>query len=127
MPSTPELVPLSSVATIELDRAGSVTSIQPTSFLERWGTIFVAGGLVWMLLVATGLLVYYLTHLPPEPVVTGLNPNDIRSSLETHKEIYDQYRQSLTDIFDLIVTRTVLPIITLLLGYLFGKTPSRSM
>ena len=51
----------------------------------------------------------------------------VKDVLDVYKQIYDQYRQSLTDVFDLLVTRTVLPIVTLLLGYLFGKAPSRSL
>ena len=100
-------------------------SLQPTSFLERWGTIFVASGLLWMLLVTSGVLIYFIVHLPVMPSTAGMNATDTHAALELHKEIYDQYRQSLTDVFDLLVTRTVLPIVTLLLGYLFGKTPNR--
>lgn len=105
---------------------GQVNTLQPTSYLERWNTIFVAAGLVWMLCVTTGLLWYYVHNLPATPSTAGLSAAQVKDALDTHKALYDQYRQSLTDVFDLLVTRTVLPILALLLGYLFGKTPSSS-
>ena len=123
MPLQP--APLSAVERIEPAEAGSINRVQPASFLERWGTIFVAVGLIWMIGVATGLMVYFLMHLPQLPSTGGFSPIQVKDALDIHKQLYDQYRQSLTDIFDLLVTRTVLPIVTLLLGYLFGKTPNR--
>jgi len=107
--SQPETVRISEGA------AGGVVDVRPTSFLERWGTVFVAWGL---------LLGYYLLHLPAFPSTTG-TPADVKVSLDIHKEIYEQYHDSITNVFDLLVTKTVLPLVTLLLGYLFGKTPSR--
>ena len=101
--------------------------IRPATFLERWGTVFVASGLVWLLVVSSVLLVYFLRHLPPFPAENGATADSVRSSLEVHKQVYDQYRQSISDIFDLLVTRTVLPLLTLLLGYVFGRTPNRSL
>lgn len=117
--SEPEVVKISEGA------AGGVVDIRPASFLERWGIVFVSWGLVWMLLVASVLLGYYLLHLPAYPSTTG-TAADIKANLDIHKEIYEQYHDSITNVFDLLVTKTVLPLITLLLGYLFGKTPSRT-
>ncbi len=115
-----------SIQRITEGQAGTA-NLAPTSYLERWNTIFVAVGLIWMLGVTTVLLVYYVLHLPPAPATAGLSPEQVKDALDTHKVLYDQYRQSLTDIFDLLVTRTVLPVIALLLGYLFGKNVSRPL
>lgn len=129
MPAHPDsmdrIVPLSAVERIQPESDGTLTRVQPASYLERWNTIFVAVGLLWILLVTGGLLTYYLIHLPPPPSTTGLSPAQVKDALDVHRQIYDQYRQSLIDMFDLLVTRTIVPIITLLLGYLFGKTPNR--
>lgn len=114
------------VAHIEPEQNGELEKLQPATYLERWNTIFVAAGLFWMLCVTTVLLWYYVQHLPPTPSTAGLSAAQVKDALDTQKVVYDQYRQSLTDVFDLLVTRTVLPILALLLGYLFGKTPSRS-
>lgn len=112
---------------IEPGQNGELEKLQPASYLERWNTIFVAAGLFWMLCVTTFLLWYYVKHLPVAPSTAGLSAAQVKDVLETQKAVYDQYRQSLTDVFDLLVTRTVLPLLALLLGYLFGKTPSRSV
>jgi hypothetical protein len=73
-----------------------------------------------MLVVAAGLMTYYLHHLwvPTEP--TG-DPAAYEKLLAVHKAATDQFRDSVGYVFDLTVTKTVLPIVTLLLGYLFGK------
>jgi hypothetical protein len=44
--------------------------------------------------------------------------------LELHKSATDQFRDSLSFVFDLMVIKTVLPLVTLLLGYLFGSKKS---
>jgi len=53
--------------------------------------------------------------------LTGLSTDQVKDALNIHKQALDQWRDSLTFIFDLLVTKTALPIVTLLLGYLFGK------
>ena len=121
----PDAAPATSPVTLYESSDGAI-SLQPATFLERWGTVFVAAGLLWMLAVTSGVLIYFVVHLPPLPSTAGMNSVDAHTTLTTHKEVYDQYRQSLTDVFDLLVTRTILPIVILLLGYLFGKTPNRS-
>jgi len=50
-----------------------------------------------------------------------MNTDQIREALSIHKEFHQQWTESLTSIFDLLVTKTVLPLVTLLLGYLFGR------
>ena len=118
---SPELVRVSESA------AGNVHDIRPTSFLEQWGTVFVSWGLVWMLVIASVLLTYYLLHLPQFPSLTTGTSAEIKDKLEIHKEVYQQYRDSIDNVFDLLVTKTVLPLVTLLLGYLFGRTPGRPL
>jgi hypothetical protein len=61
---------------------------------------------------------------------TGVSQHDraiarpSHAGTEYHKQVSDQWSELLTRIFDLLVTKTVLPIFTLLLGYLFGKAKS---
>lgn len=102
-------------------------TITPPTFLEKWGVVFVAVGGVWMLCVCIAMLWYYLTHLslPPAPA-TGMKPEEYQAMLGVHKTAVDQFRDSVNFVFDLMVTKTVLPLLTLLLGYLFGsKRPDR--
>jgi hypothetical protein len=82
------------------------------------------GGL-WMLGVCIALLWYYLAHLSLPPALTSAtNLGDYKTALDLHKTATDQFRDSLNFAYDLIVTKTILPLLTLLLGYLFGSKKS---
>ncbi len=100
---------------------GEVRPIPPT-FIELWGVVLLGLTLGFALVFAAILLVYYLRHLPAMPSQTGAAAGDIKAALDLHKSLIDQYRDTVSFIFDLVVTKTLLPLITLLLGYLFGKT-----
>ena len=103
--------------------ASDIGSIQlaPPSFLERWGVIFLACFSFWIIVVGTIILTFYLTHQPPAPNLAGLTADQVREALANQKLLEDQWRDSLNYIFDLLITKTALPLVTLLLGYLFGK------
>ncbi len=96
----------------------------PPSYLERWGVVFLACTGGWVLVVCLVLLAYYLWKLAALPGTIGLTSDQIRESLLAHRQIGDELRDELASVFDLLVTKTVLPILTLLLGYLFGKAKS---
>ncbi len=112
--ATPEIVRVS---------ATDIGSIQlaPPSFLERWGVIFLACFAFWIIVVGTIILSYFLTHQPPPPNLNGLTAEQVRDALSNYKLLDEQWRDSLNYIFDLLITKTALPLVTLLLGYLFGK------
>jgi hypothetical protein len=116
-PNTPQVtIPVSGSTGI-----GELTIARPT-FLERWGVVFVSVGGFWMLGVCIALLWFYLAHLSLPPTQTAnITPEDYKAILEVHKTAADQFRDSLNFVFDLMVTKTILPLLTLLLGYLFGS------
>jgi len=97
-------------------------SITPPTFLEKWGVVFVAVGGVWVLGVCVAMLWYYLSHLSFPPQLTAaVKPDDYKAILDLRKTTNDQFRDSVNFAFDTTVTKTVLPLLTLLLGYLFGS------
>lgn len=102
------------------DSVGTVT-LSPPTFLERWGVYFLAIAGIWILSIGTLVLVFYFWKAPPFPNPAGLTPEQFRDALAVHASLEEQWRASLTSIFDLLVTKTMLPLCTLLLGYLFGK------
>ena len=103
---------------------GNLT-IAPPTFLERWGVVFVSVGGLWMLGVCVAMLWYYLSHLSQPPALTStVKPEDYKAILDLHKTAADQFRDSLNFAFDLMITKTILPLLTLLLGYLFGSKKS---
>ena len=100
---------------------GQLTIARPT-FLERWGVVFVSVGGLWMLGVCVAMMWYFLAHLSLPPIQTpATKPEDYKALLDLHKTATDQFRDSMNFVFDLMVTKTVLPLLTLLLGYLFGS------
>ncbi len=99
---------------------------EPPSFLERWGVVFLAWVGGWILVTGTALVAYSLAHQPPAPNLNGLSSDQVKSALENQKMLLDQWHESLNDIFDLLITKTAVPIATLLLGYLFGRSKNDS-
>ena len=95
--------------------------VVPPTFLEKWGVVFVACTGGWILLISTAMLVYFVLQRPAFPSLTGLSVEQIRGTIEAHKLAEESWRDSVSYLFDLTVTRTTLPIVTLLLGYLFGR------
>ena len=67
------------------------------------------------------MLIYFVLQRPAFPFLTGLTAEQIRSAIDARKLAEDGWRDSISYLFDLTVTRTTLPIVTLLLGYLFGR------
>ena len=100
-------------------------TIAPPTFLEKWGVVFVSVAGVWILAICACMLWFYLNHLSVPPLqASGMKPDEYKTLLDLHKTAGDQFRDSLTFVFDLMVTKTVLPLLTLLLGYLFGSKKS---
>jgi hypothetical protein len=99
-------------------------SIAPPTFLEKWGVVFVSVGGFWMLCICLAMLWYYLAHLALPPTQTSMKIDDYKVALDLYQRATDQFRNSLNFIFDLLVTKTILPLLTLLLGYLFGSKKS---
>jgi hypothetical protein len=89
--------------------------------LDRWGTAFVWWAGAWILVVGSTLFGYFLWKMPGVPNTSGLSPDQVKEALNTHQVLTDELRNSLMSVFDLLVTKTALPVITLMLGYLFGK------
>jgi hypothetical protein len=117
----PPQIPSISIPVRGTDGVGSVT-VAPPTFLEKWGVVFVSVGGIWMLVIAAGLLAFYLLNLSlPAPQPQGMASTDYKQLLDLHKTASDQFRDFVNFIFDLTVTKTVLPLVTLLLGYLFGS------
>ena len=55
------------------------------------------------------------------PNTSGLTPDQVKEALNTHQVLTEELQKSLMGVFDILVTKTALPVVTLMLGYLFGK------
>lgn len=91
----------------------------PPSFLQRWGVYILLGIGAWMLAVSSSILWHFLHTepiLPPTATTSAFKDN-----MDAFKAVHDQWRESFTFVFDLMITKTMLPLFTLILGYLFGR------
>jgi hypothetical protein len=120
MESTPHIASSPEIVRVSAADIGTV-QLAPPSFLERWGIIFLACFAFWIIVVGTIVLSYFLSHQPAPPNLNGLTTDQVRDTLTNSKLLDEQWRDSLNYIFDLLITKTALPLVTLLLGYLFGK------
>ncbi len=115
--------PASAGKVIEVSKyaVGDASKLQPLSALQQWGVYFVVvvGG--WILVVGLGVLAYAFHSHPQMPNIAGMGDAQAKDVLNNYKQLTDYWRDSLVIVFDLLVTKTTLPIVTLLLGYLFGK------
>ena len=117
-PIQPEIVsiPVSGSAGI-----GDLT-ITPPTFLEKWGVVFVAVAGGWILVICACMLWYYLEHLPAPPPQTPATAADAyKTALDLYKTAGSEFRDSLSFVFDLTVTKTILPLVTLLLRLPFRQ------
>jgi hypothetical protein len=112
------------IPTREVVQLPDVGVAAKATFLERWGVVFLACAGGWIMLIGTAVLTFYFWGQPALPNLSGLSADQVREALAAHKELHDQWQNSITTVFDLLVTKTVLPIVTLLLGYLFGRRSS---
>lgn len=125
MPDNPPAIHQFQPERVEIQVGGSegvgTVKVAPPTFLERWGVVFMSVGGAWMLVVCIGVLWYYLSHLAsPPPLTASTKPEDYKAILDLNKAAAGQFQDSIGYVFDLMVTKTVLPLLTLLLGYLFG-------
>ena len=120
MDSDPNVTASPEIVRVSAADIGSI-QLAPPSFLERWGVIFLACFAFWIIVVGTIILSYFLSHQPAAPSLNGLTAEQVRDALSNYKLLDEQWRDSLNYIFDLLITKTALPLVTLLLGYLFGK------
>jgi hypothetical protein len=89
--------------------------------VDRWGTRFVWCAGAWVLVVGSVLLGYFLFNHPSVPNAANQTPDQLKETLQTYRILDDEFQKSLASVFDLLVTKTALPVVTLMLGYLFGK------
>jgi hypothetical protein len=99
--------------------------IAPPTFLERWGIYLVAVIVLWILVVGSWLLYAYLRHAPALPATSGMSPDQVKQAIATHRDLSSEWLEEFTPVFDVLVTKTMIPIVTLLLGYLFGKAKNQ--
>ena len=113
------------------DIIGQLPSLEPKpkSFIEVWGIKF-----MWLLLIAivttTGLvlLAWLLTRPGMKDVATILGPTDpnlpadAAARIDALSKLCQNHFNNYRDVFQLLVLGGLVPLFTLIAGYVFGRT-----
>jgi hypothetical protein len=75
-------------------------------------------------LVLLAIVIDWLVHMPPEPMIAGLKPDEQKVVIENFKLISEVVWDRTSRIFDLIVIKALLPVFATIVGYLLGKRSS---
>ena len=101
---------------------GTLTRNKATE-IEKWAFVLLCVTLGFVLLFCGfGLCDLFWKVEPALPAISGNNINEVQAAVNAHRLIAEEMRAPLAQAYDLLITRTLLPIATLLLGFLFGKS-----
>jgi hypothetical protein len=100
---------------------------QAGMILASWSGIIIAV-LVLIILIH---FVYAMAHLPNDPLYgnkapPATSPSDLEPLVNYYKAVNDLAVDRSIKIFDTVITKTLLPVFTLILGYIFGTKTERS-
>jgi len=106
---------------LEIPRVGSVQD-KPTA-LDKWAfSLLCWTGITVLLFCLYGVYDLHQIIEPKLPDMKGSTVAEVQAAVNQHKLISEELRAPFLSTFDLIVTRTLMPFVTLLTGYLFGKS-----
>ena len=102
-------------------REVGTTSVQPT-FVQRAGLWLAAGVGALIALVTLGVLVFLWVHSPPMPQAASLKDAVVaKETLANYKELSGIAIKGAQDVFTTIGVSALLPVLTAILGYIFGR------
>ncbi len=109
------------VSAPSVSSAAGGTAVQAT-FVQKAG-LWLAGGVGGTIaFVAAGTVVFLYAHYPAMPSTESLrSPADAKLILEQYRELAGVAVKSAQDLFQTVVTQTLLPVLTAILGYIFAR------
>jgi hypothetical protein len=109
-----------------LREGGAPQPVKAHSFIELTGAklALAVGGLGG---VVTLVLVVYWVYTAPAVAIELKqgDPEKLRQMLELQKQLSDIHVESVIKIFDSVVVKCLLPLLTTILGYIFGSNTIR--
>src|ERR1043166_8228861 len=106
----------------EVMAAAGTTSVKPT-FVQRAGLSLAAGVGAIIAMVTFFVLLFVYRHYPTMSSADVLNTSaeNAKNVIERYKELSEIAIKGGQDLFQPIVTQALLPVLTAILGYIFGK------
>ena len=100
-----------------------IRSTEGSPTFVQWAGLILAAGVGSIIAVITVLSVIFLyIHYPKAPSLEGITSANSAVILEQYKELSGIAVKSTQDLFQTIVTQALLPVLTAILGYIFGKS-----
>ena len=109
-----------------LSTQGASQPVVPGSYLEFVGVQLAIGVGGFAALVISILLLYWAFSAPSISInAASTDPDKLRQLLEVQKQARDAHLQPVTQLFDSIVIKCLLPVFTTILGYIFGSRTAK--
>ena len=106
----------------DLISAGGSVKRTPATELEEWATWIIVGLILFVLLLLSADLCHILFVIDPSlPRIAGNDPESLAKSAQMYKIAAEQLRAPYWDLFTGLLDKAIVPLITLLVGYIFGK------
>lgn len=126
-------VPLSDIAAAKGLKSTSVQSPQPDTWLQKTGVILASIALASICLISILFFFYGMISEPSlgdvQEFLGKMNTKDENISkediLDTWKELKATHSQGVRDLYTDLVPKVLLPIFTLIIGYIFGERQSK--
>lgn len=111
------------VSSEEVLAAVGTTKVKPT-FVQLAGLWLAAGVGAIIAIVTIAVIVFVYMHYPVMPSAETMQAaaGDSKTAIEQYKELSQIAIKNGQDLFQTIVTQALLPVLTVILGYIFGKS-----
>jgi hypothetical protein len=109
-----------------LAQEGASKPVRPSTFLQLIGVQLAigVGGLV--AIVTLVLLVYWVFTAPPVSVATiPPDAEKLKQIIDFHKQLREIHLEPVLKLFDNIVLKCLFPLLTSILGYIFGSQSAK--
>jgi len=106
--------------------APKAISVQPLTALQRAGLVIALGVGIFSFLALIPIMGVWVTHVPPPPSIAIDSSNDPQvitdtvKTFETYKMAAEIAAEQPLKWFDGLFTKILYPLLTLVLGYIFG-------
>jgi hypothetical protein len=115
-------MPKETASSEEVLAAAGTTKVKAT-FVQLAGLWLAAGVGAIIAVVTVAVIVFVYVHYPIIPSTEALKEAaDSKIAIEQYKELSQIAIKNGQDLFQTIVTQALLPVLTAILGYIFGKS-----